>query len=668
VPPLRFPRRPLFWLVLVFGVLLVLPVLPLLASFGFLTESPLQRYYSLAYVESAKIAGQRSATTPIVWLYKTAPGRPRVLLTERDVQPSKSGTLGVRLSPAALEDGWTGIELGTQERVDSTELQAFLRANIYDGHSFEWVIAEPLLPGSLGIAVLLAVVITVRRRSNTSKSHEQRHGRRTKGPELISAAEWNAKLRPDGLQLQLDAPTLLDQVQYRLLGRRPASLGIRRSLESSHILIMGDSGSGKTSAMRQILRQVDARQEAAVVYDPALEFTPEFFSPERGDIILNPLDGRCPYWDIAEESESDDANAAMAAALFPDKDFEKEYFTDAPRRVFTFLMRRRPSPQQLIAWMGNSDQIDAMAKGTPYAAFLDPGAPAQRGGVLSSFNMIAESLELLPPQDDGRPVYSSGRWNAERPGWIFLTSSPASRQKILPLHSAWLDMLILRTMTPAIHRAKPVWFVLDEVASLNKLPQLHTAITEARKSGNPVVLGFQGRSQLEKRYGKDAETMLSQPATKLFLKTSEPHSAKWVSDAIGEIEVERLKESRRHSLLPGNRQYTMEIANKPLVMASEIAGLEPLHGYIKQENYVVRVRFPYVAPIERQPRFIERNVSASRPSVAVLQTSDNSQHAGTAPDDPPKKTIDKQSIFPGSTRQKAVNENPRDWDESEWIE
>ena len=93
---------------------------------------------------------------------------------------------------------------------------------------------------------------------------------------------------------------------------------------------MGDSGSGKTSAMRQILRQVACRQEAAIVYDPALEFTPEFYSPERGDMILNPLDRRCPYWDIADESNSDDGNSAMAAALFPDKDFEKEYFTDAP--------------------------------------------------------------------------------------------------------------------------------------------------------------------------------------------------------------------------------------------------------------------------------------------------------------------------------------------------
>jgi type IV secretory pathway TraG/TraD family ATPase VirD4 len=69
----------------------------------------------------------------------------------------------------------------------------------------------------------------------------------------------------------------------------------------------------------------------------------------------------------------------------------------------------------------------------------------------------------------------------------------------LPLRSAWLDLLILRMMKPCVNPAKPVWFVLDELASLNKLPQLHTAVTESRKYGNPVVLGFRGRSQLEKR-------------------------------------------------------------------------------------------------------------------------------------------------------------------------
>ncbi len=228
-------------------------------------------------------------------------------------------------------------------------------------------------------------------------------------------------------------------------------------------------------------------------------------------------------------------------------------------------------------------------------------------------------------------------------------------------------MLILRTMEPAIHRAKPVWFVLDEVASLNKLPQLHTAVTEARKSGNPVVLGFQGRSQIEKRYGKDAETMLSQPATKLFLKTSEPHSSKWVSDAIGEIEVERLKESRRHSLLPGNRQYSMEIVNKPLVMASEIAGLEPLHGYIKQENLVVKARFPYVRAIERQPAFLERGAIATSTPARVKDKATQSLQEVVI-EMPPKSPAERQGIFPLSSQRKVANAEPTVWDESQWID
>src|SRR5437879_13428160 len=91
--------------------------------------------------------------------------------------------------------------------------------------------------------------------------------------------------------------------------------------------------------------------------------------------------------------------------------------------------------------------------------------------------------------------------------------------------------------------SRKVWFVLDELATLQRLPQLHTAVTENRKSNNPVVLGFQGRSQLETRYGHEAEAMLSQPATKIFLATSEPNAARWISDAIGEIETERWTES-----------------------------------------------------------------------------------------------------------------------------
>jgi hypothetical protein len=46
--------------------------------------------------------------------------------------------------------------------------------------------------------------------------------------------------------------------------------------------------------------------------------------------------------------------------------------------------------------MSDPSRIEAAVKGTPLAALLDSGAPAQRAGVLASLNMVADSLELLP--------------------------------------------------------------------------------------------------------------------------------------------------------------------------------------------------------------------------------------------------------------------------------
>jgi hypothetical protein len=666
--PLRFPSRFRWWMLVGLAILFGLPALPLAAWFAW-EMPPLQRYYLLAYVDSTERAKQPGAATPVEWIFKTAPGRKHILAINSDVVSANSADPPVRLSKTAIESGWTGIEKSAPVQADSAGLEQFLQQYIYNGQGFWGLMAEPVIVGFILILVLIVPALTLKEKLATGSRHEQRHGRRTRGPELLSSWQWNWKRKPDGIRWQLRWQNfLLDWSSNVLPGWARPTFRIRRSLEANHILLMGDSGSGKSSAIRQILRQITERGETAIVYDPALEFTPEFYSPERGDLILNPLDTRCPYWDIADEVSTAEVATAMAAALFPEKDYEKEFFTDAPRRIFARLMCRRPTPQQLVQWMSDPAEIARMVQGTPYAAFLDSSAPAQSAGIISSFNMIADSFELLPREDNTRQRFSTSRWEFERNKWVFLTSRPTFREKLLPLHSVWLDMLILRMLAPCVNPAKPVWFVLDELASLNKLPQLHTVVTESRKSGNPVVLGFQGRSQLEKRYGKDAEVILSQPATKIFLKTSEPHSAKWVSDAIGEVELERLKESRSAGLIGGRKQYTLEITTQPLVMASEIAGLEPLHGYIKQENYVLRVRFPYVAPIEKQPRFIERAVSISPRSVAVQQAAVNSQQARTAPVEPAKKPVQKQPVFPGAARQKAANEKPRDWNESEWIE
>ena len=64
-----------------------------------------------------------------------------------------------------------------------------------------------------------------------------------------------------------------------------------------------------------------------------MDFMGEFYSPERGDLILNPLDERCPHWNLGQEIRRDETATAIAAAFLPDKEYEKAFFTDAPRRL-----------------------------------------------------------------------------------------------------------------------------------------------------------------------------------------------------------------------------------------------------------------------------------------------------------------------------------------------
>jgi len=168
-------------------------------------------------------------------------------------------------------------------------------------------------------------------------------------------------------------------------------------------------------------------------------------------------------------------------------------------------------------------------------------------------------------------------------------------------------LLVLRLLNEPKANQRPVWFVLDELASLQRLPQLHTAITENRKSRNPLVLGFQGKAQLEVIYGHMAEVMLSQPATKIFLKTTEPKAAEWVSNAIGKIEIERMRETHYDGTRSG-KNFSLDRQVEPLVLDSEISGLANKHAFLKLGNHVARFSFVYSNIPATTPAFVPRPI------------------------------------------------------------
>ena len=584
-----------------------------LGQYRYSRWTPLQRFYFSAYVRSTTLDALGVTKAGRYALLTVVDGRGTRLAVDRDVEASPDSPSGdaFTLAPAAKSRGVRGPVVVT-DLYDPRALHTFLFTWIYQGRRLR-DLAWPPLAGGLGVLVLALVVAIPQ---DAERARARRHGRRLRGPELVTPGAFTRRLRADGVGWIQARPRGLFSPSRRCWVRVP------HAVESSHFLVMGDTGTGKSALIRQLLLQVQERGETAIVYDPALEYTPQFFDPERGDAILNPLDRRTPFWTPADELRLDAEALTLAESLFPERPNENSFFSDAPRRIMAFLLTHRPDAAQIVAWLSDPRELDRLLAGTPYAVMIDPSAGPQRAGVLASLNMVADALQLLPAARATSQRWSATEWSTTRRGWLFFTSTPETRARLVPLTSLWLDTLVLRLMNQAQPTSRRTWFVIDELASLQRLPQLHTAMTEARKSNSPLVLGFQGRSQLAKRYGLDAEAMLSQPATKIFLRTSEPDAAKWISQTLGDVETERLKQSRssgdgwattaRHST-----SYALERHVEPLVLPSQISGLANLHGYLKLGNLVTTLRVRFITLPKRHPALVPRPVSDASDTVRV---------------------------------------------------
>jgi hypothetical protein len=83
--------------------------------------------------------------------------------------------------------------------------------------------------------------------------------------------------------------------------------------------------------------------------------------------------------------------------------------------------------------------------------------------------MSADSFRLLPKESETTSVWTATKWAETRRGWIFITSRPTMREALRPLISLWIDTLVLRLLNEPMPDQKPVWFVIDELASLQRL-------------------------------------------------------------------------------------------------------------------------------------------------------------------------------------------------------
>lgn len=495
-----------------------------------------------------------------------------------------------------------------------------LQGRVFQGQSIHQLFAHALAAAS-STALFLLVIGASLDRAHESKS---RSGRHIRGPRIVSRYAFNAGARDAGLRFPL--ANRRNPIEL-IKGSKGRDLVIEKSKEAHHIQISGDTGSGKSTLIRTILYQVEERGETAIIYDPHREYLTEFYHASRGDVILNPTDERCPYWPIGEEADDEAQALPIAKGLFPDHPTAQQFFLDHTRAIFAYLLAYyRPTVNELGHWMAHPEEIDKRVAHTEHAHTLTVNAAPQRAGILGSLNKAGTSLRMMPSHPGGRQSFTTRGWARKRKSWIFVTSTSRTIDALRPLQGLWLDMCILRLLGEADADAKRCWLVLDEVQKLFQLPQLPSALTEQRKTGNPIVIGFQGMAQIDAHYGKEAETMLSMPFTSFILRSKEPRASKHLSDLIGKVQVERLRETKPAAVLAGSRyrSYNTERVIEPLVLESEIQGLPDLHGYFLQPGKVVKIQFGVRPKRVVAQHLIERLIPGvqTRPLDPVTEISD----------------------------------------------
>jgi Type IV secretion-system coupling protein DNA-binding domain len=568
--------------------------------------SAAERIYFMDYLRSGIWGGMSAGAHRRYVLLNgvTAKGEARLLFDdEAERVKDVDGKPGHRLTEEGIRQGLVRLEW--QEAVyNDRRLHGVLRRWIYRNGDL-WSYAAKPFYGSLALFAL-GLFVTVPK--DWARRAILKHGRHLKGPERVEAAEFNERLgRRKGLLVYLPDGLAFANEKRSWVERRfndRASRSVRLPREAMHLVVAGDSGAGKSAAMRQILRQARERDEAAIVYDPAMEYLAQFYEPQRGDVVLNPLDARCPYWTPGDELPHEAESFTLATSLFPETGRESQ----AARKIFAQLVNLKVPPDLLAQWMSSAGEIEHRMRGTQMQAVSGPHAAGQWTEILAALKAAADALRLLPKEGETERRWSTAEWSKTRKGWVFLTSKASTREQTRPLLSLWLDLLALRVMNEGASTGRKTWFVLDELGSLQRLPQLTEAITERRGSQHPVVLGVPDKAQMEGVYGKETEALLSQAATRIWLKTSGAKMAEWISRTIGEREVERFRERRKGDVFypKDARIQRGEILTESLVTAAEIRELEPFEGYLQHENLVVRMRLPSLDPESRAERFVER--------------------------------------------------------------
>jgi type IV secretory pathway TraG/TraD family ATPase VirD4 len=373
------------------------------------------------------------------------------------------------------------------------------------------------------------------------------------------------------------------------------------SLQTKHFKFIGTTGTGKSTAIRELLRKAIDRGDRAVFADPDGGYCREFHQRYRGDIVLNPFEAESVQWDLFGEIRSSYDAEQLASALVPDCEDASGREWRAYARTFLATIIRRchargmhnPTDLWRLLNVASAEELRPWVAGTPAQPFLDADNARMFGSIRAVLTSAIAAFEFVVAQRG--TAFSVRRWICDHGhcGNLFIPYKAGQIAALKSMIAAWLRLAIFEAMSQPEGRDQRLWFVIDELDALGTIDGLKDALARLRKFGGRCVLGFQSVSQVSGVYGQGpAQAIIENCGTTLLLRCSgseQGGTSQFASRLIGDREVVRLQTSRgrdREGSLLGSggrrsRNVTEQRTIETAVMPSELEQLPDLAGYLK---------------------------------------------------------------------------------------
>lgn len=409
-----------------------------------------------------------------------------------------------------------------------------------------------------------------------------------------------------GTKLRSTWPAPLGKSWARHRGRVAlAGVPLSRADETMHLATIGATGSGKSTALRGLMRDALARGDRQVVADPESASLNAFGA--AGDIILNPFDARCARWDLLAEIERPSDFAFLSTSLLPhlgqgDHDQWISYAQQLLAGTLeNFWTLRLGTSDDFIEMLGCAKlgELRQLCVGTPAARYFEEGGERMLASIMGTMAPAIGNLRHMAARQ-GEP-FSLRAWVRGGSGSLWMPYAANEVAALRGLISCWMNIAIFETLSLPPSSERRIWFQIDEMDALGRIEGLTNALARLRKFGGCVALGFQSYAQLQQVYGDGAETIIENCGNLLLLRSGlsdEGGTAKLVSQLIGSREVERQDINRTRSrgrYLTRSMSMQTRRAVEDVVLPSEIMQLPDREGFVKRAGAPdwLRVKFPY---------------------------------------------------------------------------